>query len=228
MNDIVVATGWHSNGKSPNPGVSEKCYREDWLSMYWIEFNLSQIWPISTSLYISNCDVKPSCYDYFTNVSFASLANDYYHTRHDSWSSILSGAMYAYNNNLDLVYIEQDCFVWGLKKAIRWAQEQESVPWFYGYDPNLNTVNRTWAEYSFLYVAKDCTQHFIEMILSRKLDRITGKVPERLMHEVFGDYASCWPFGYGRMPVQDWNQDTFYKQQLTDADILKFMGKLKN
>jgi len=221
MNDCVIATGWHSNGKSPNPGVSEKCYKANWLLEYWIPFNLSQIHPADTSLYVSDCLIKPLGYDSFSNISFASLANDHYHTRHDWWSSVLSGAMYAYNNNLHLVYVEQDCFVWGLDKAIRWALDQKAKI-CYGFG---NVSYRSgWSENSFTFVHKDFIDDFIIRAISSNADRSTDFVLEILFHELYKDVFTPWPFGYGRKPVQDWNHEIFYKQQLTNNDIDKFMS----
>ena len=117
-----------------------------------------------------------------------------------------------------MVYIEQDCFVHGLEKALEFAKDKKICYGFgeYSYNPD-------WAETSFVFVHKDFLDDFMIRILSSNADRETEFVTELLFHELFKDVFTPWPFGYGRKPVLDWNQEMFYKQQLTDKDIDKFL-----
>ena len=222
-NEIVIATGWYSSGKPTNPHTSARCYKDDWLNA-WYEFHEMQLSVKAFSLYASQCAVLPSyearlC---FQNISFAQLANDEYHTRHDWWSSVLSGAMYAYNNNLHFVYIEQDCLVKGLDKAIKWAIDTD-FPIYYGYGDN-SSFRYGWAENSFMFVRKGFLPTFISLIINSQADRAVRPILEMIFHELFMDYFKPWPFGHGRLPVSDWSLDCFYKQQLTDNEIDNFLA----
>ena len=218
---VCIATGWHSNGISPNEGVSESCYDFSWLSEWWT-VNKIQENCNAASLYVSQCQIYPNRKNVnrFANVSYAVLKNDTYHARHDSWSAMLSGAIYAYNNDLHLVYIEQDCFVHGLEKAIGIALAEDE-PIFYGYGENAS-AQQGWAEYSFIFVKRDFLPSFISLIINIEADRVTNPVPEIVFHDLFKDYFRPWPFGYGRLPVKNWQGEIFYKQQLSENDINKF------
>lgn len=219
--NIVITTGWHSSGKSPNVGTSQKVYQKEWLAQ-WLDYHTVN--NAAYSIYISKCPVFPDGCNKFNNISVATLANNYYHTRHDWSSSVLSGALYAYNNNLDFVYIEQDCFVYGLEKAVSWAK-QEKVNIAYGTDQHA--FAQGWAENSFTFVDRQFVPTFIERIVSTQIDRISKRFIELLITDLFGEDVTPWPFGFGRKLVTDWTQEIFYKQQLTDDDINRFMD-LKN
>ena len=222
--DIVIATGWYSDGMSTNANTSKRCYDADWLNEWW-EFHDEQMFSSSAksySLYVSKCKIFPGAgaRTGFANFSIANLPNAKYHTRHDWWSSLLSGAMYAYNNDLHLVYIEQDCFVWGLDKAIEYALI-EDFPLYYGFGEYSFAPG--WAENSFMFVKREFLPTLISLIINSQADRAVRPILEIIFHELFGDYFKAWPFGYGRKEVTNWKQDIFYKQQLTDIEIDKFM-----
>jgi len=142
-----------------------------------------------------------------------------YHTRHDWWSSFLFGAMYAYNNNMHLVYIEQDCLVKGLDKAVEFAIDS-GKSMFYGYGEY--SFQKGWAEQSFVFVKNTVLNNVINRILYCEVDREPRPLPEQLFHELFNDAFTEWPFGYGRKPVTDWDAPIFYKQQITQEELIKF------
>ena len=223
MSEIVIATGWYSDGTPTNQQTSGKCYKAGWIDQ-WFDFHRAQLSYITeNSIYVSDCKELISVFDLdeFDNISFGVMPNDKYHTRHDWWSSVLSGAMYAYNNDLHLVYIEQDCFVWGLDKAIKFAVES-GKPFYYGYGDV--SYSPGWAENSFTFVNAKYLPEFISIVLKNGLDKWTRPVLEIIFHEAFKEVFTPWPFGYGRKPVQDWTLPIFYKQQLTDSEIDKFMA----
>jgi len=219
MDNLCIATGWHSNGVPANPMTAIDVYRPDWL-VKWDELNHLPV-AVPKILYISECSVMPydTALELFNSVNYAVLANSYYHTRHDWSSSMLTGMMYAYNNNLDLVYIEQDCLVKNVAKAVQWARGN-AAKMVYGFGEV--SYSPTWAEHCFVYISRNYVEDALIKALYYKIDREAKVFIEVLWHELYREDSIYWPFGYGRKRVLDWNTDVFYKQQITSEDLEMF------
>ena len=218
MNEkICLSTGWYSNGKPTNKKSAPKMYDSGWFRK-WRAFHKTSMLFDATTLYESNCQyqVHPYLSQAFTAHALGTKTE--YHTRHDWWSSFLFGAMYAYSNNMHLVYIEQDCLVKGLDKAVELAIESDK-PMFYGYGEY--SFQKGWAEHSFVFVKNTFVDIAISRILDCKLDREARPLPEKLFHSMFNDAFTPWPFGYGRKPVADWDSPILYKQQITPEELVK-------
>ena len=224
MNNLVIGTGWYSNGISHNKGVSNKCYQPNWLNI-WREYHQKQSDEyINFTVYVSRCNIWPTkkFIDQFSASAVSLIENDRFNTRHDSWSAMLHGAIQAYNNDCDFVYIEQDCFVKGLQGATVWAKANKAKI-CYGFGEYAMQPNS--AEYSFVYVDKKYIGDFISGIVTVCPDRQANILPERAFHMMFGEEFTAWPFGYGRKTVKNWDEPIFYKQQLTDEELRRFLNE---
>jgi hypothetical protein len=220
MKDCVIATSWYSSGKPTNATSAARIYEPEWFKL-WQRYHGA---PAAYSVFISNCAVIPNVFG-FHDISYAVVNNVKYHSRHDWWSGLLSGAMYAYNNGLDLVFIEQDCFVHGLQKAIDWAREQKAKI-CYGFD-NYVCYAPGWAESSLTYVDRTYLCDFIYKVMQTEGDREKRYYCEKIFQALYEKDFTPWPFGYGRKKVLNWKAPIFYKQQLTNDEIDKFL-ELKN
>jgi hypothetical protein len=188
-------------------------------------------------IYISDCDIKPTgdigiatkkeenvtivIVDSPTNVRLLPY-------RHDGIASMLVAAAYALANDMDLCYIEQDCLVYGLDKAVKMAQEQCGM--WYGFGEN-SSYKPGWAANSFLYVSNGYLLPFLERMHRIKNWPDGVNKLEQAFHEVMvwssGINFKYWPFGCDRLRPIPWDQEIFYAQQLNDEELDKFTSKLK-
>ena len=148
---------------------------------------------------------------------------------HSSYSGYMLAATYALANDMDWCYIEHDCLVFGLDKALAWARGN-GIKLAYGYDPYTRTPG--WVEQSFQFVANAYLPTYLERMTHSRLHEDTSDTtPELLYAELFEDDASHWPNGYGRTRPAgmglDWpllvKDEWFYAQQLTDGEIDGFL-----
>ncbi|MDZ7376046.1 MAG: hypothetical protein ONB13_05450 [candidate division KSB1 bacterium] len=175
---------------------------------------------------ISNCEILPDqdtfCdgkWEYIFGHDDASLLPH----SHDFHAAILMGLQYAACYQMDFLYIEQDCIAFGLDKMIAWAQENigdKLIIYGFGewsYQPG-------WAEQSLMYIPNHAIQTVISIMLAAAVHTQQHTVPEVLWHNLFRNYMIAWPFGYGRHPVRNWNDPMFYRQQVSDIDISRFLS----
>jgi len=230
MNPLIISTGWYADNRGHNnPGASKMLYRPDWFGKYWfpmisMSMELEKL-PEALFVYESNCEVRCDLTEIPVTVHVERVRNltpaiqqDH---RHDWFCSVMMGAEYALCNGCDLVYIEQDCFVKGLWKAIAYAQ---GIGHIYGYGRECS-MGSGWAENSFMYVANDFLPEFLMVLNNRRWFEGKGSpMPEVMWHEVFKNYdeVSFWPFGVGRKRPIPWEDEIYFAQQLTDGEIEKF------
>lgn len=220
MNRICLASGWCAFKKSRGDTAGwPHQYDPGYLKNVWKPQIEKFIKPDEYFIYISDCDIYPDTFN--ANVVYGhDYAGELCH-RHDWYSSVMMGAQYAFCNSMDFVYIEQDCMVHGLDKALEWAQGEKMC---YGFGPNASLFPE-WAEHSFVYIGLD---YIPEMLYKINLPQIhthidtAGRVPETIWHRMFKDVATFWPFGYGRKRPIDFNQEVFYAQQLSEKEIAEF------
>jgi hypothetical protein len=221
MKDVCISTGWYSDGTPTNSHTAPELYKADWLNE-WRELNGLHGENVAFSVYASKCAVAPVVN--WANVHQAVLPTDYFFRRHDWASSLITGALYAYNNNLDLLYIEQDCLVKNVDYVLDWARsERANIVYGYG----VYSFKPGWSEQCLIYIAREYLSHFIVQFIGMKLDRQTFDFPEVIFHRLYKDDADFWPFGYGRKPVDDWSGECFYKQQITPEELNRFRAKCK-
>jgi len=215
---VCLGTGWFSDGTPTNPQTAPEMYKRGWFEQ-WRNFHKAYEFFDATTIYESECKIHIRDYIQECFTAHAIGTKTEFHTRHDWWSSFLFGAMYAYSNDMHYVYIEQDCLVKGLDKAVEMAIQSDKNM-FYGYGDY--SYREGWAEHSFVFVKNSIVDIVIERILNCNLDRARRPLPEQLFHSIFKDIFEPWPFGYGRHEVKDWGAPIFYKQQITPDELIKF------
>ena len=134
----------------------------------------------------------------------------------------MMGAQYALCCGCDFVYIEQDCLVYGLDRALAWAQGRDMV---YGYGDPCQIIDG-WAEHSFFFVSSGYIPNMLTAMNTQRVHETVGyPLPEIWWHNTFGSIADFWPFGYGRKRPIKWDGEAFYAQQLTDDELRGFLVK---
>lgn len=237
MNNIIIGTGWCAREEGHNnPKVSKILQQPDYLDKVWRAYIEAFVKPYKYFLYVSNCDIKPklsmwmrrNC-ETVRNVK-PERGQDH---RHDWCASLMMGAEYALCNGCDFVYIEQDCLVYGLDKALEWAYGQNANI-AYGFGENCSFY-KGWSESSFFYVHNGFLPFFLDLFNRSRVHEWTkSPVPEVWWTNMFTRIVDWhvfrvkhWPFGYGRKRPIDFDEEVFYAQQLTDGELNNFMKKLK-
>jgi len=231
---VCVGTGWYSDNErrnKTNPACAAEFFAPDYLWRVWLPHVTNSIEPGAIFVYESICELPltnpPENIEVIrgkrSNASRPYLRDE----PHDWGASIMMGAQYAYCNEMDFVYFEQDCLCYRLDKALEWARGKNLI---YGFGPSASW-QPGWAELSFIYVAYNFIPLFMKRLYNFKLhiwnndfDRV--KHPEICIHKLFRDDAEYWPFGYGRVLPIDWNQEVFYAQQMQAGDLRRFKGKV--
>lgn len=232
---VCIGTGWYSDNErknKTNPLCSALYFDPDYLWDVWMPHVKCFVEPGAIVVYESVCELPlkalPSGVEIITgkreNVSRPYLLGH----PHDWGASIMMGAQYAYCNEMNFIYFEQDCLCYRLDKALEWAEGKNLV---YGFGP-LTSWQPGWAELSLIYVSCNFIPLFMRRLYEFQLhiwnfDFNRVKHPEICIHRLFQDVAEYWPFGYGRLPI-DWSQEVFYAQQMLDADLNKFKEKVLN
>jgi len=212
--DVCIGTGWYSDNERRNmnnPYCSSRFFDSDYLWKVWKPLVEKFVIPGAYILYESKCEVSidtpPSDVEHIKgkreNVSRPYILG----CPHDWGSSIMLGAQYAYCNEMDFIYFEQDCLVWGLNDAIKWAKHN-SVNIAYGFG-ELSSWQPGWAELSFIYIKYSFIPEFLRRLFNlechiwnRQFENT--KHPEISIHKTFEDVVTYWPFGYGRLDI-DWD-----------------------
>lgn len=235
---VCVGTGWYSDNERRNK-TNSTCAAEffdpNYLWRVWLPHVLRSIKPGAIFIYESICELPLAQQPWRvaekveivkgrrSNVSRPYLLGD----PHDWGASIMMGAQYAYCNEMDFVYFEQDCLCYSLDKALEWASGRNLV---YGFGP-LTSWQPGWAELSLIYVSYTFIPLFMRYLYDFKLhiwnrdfDRV--KHAEICIHRLFRGIAEHWPFGFGRNVPIDWDQKVFYAQQMTAENLEKFKKKV--
>jgi len=224
--NLCIGTGWCAHKEGHNNKERSKLQNYPaWLEGYWRRHIEAQIRPDALILYYSRCDIPADVLDWENNLGeevilSKSRARELPY-RHDWSASVLHGALYAYCNNMDYLYIEQDCMVHNIPAALEFAKNH---PMCYGY--GKYSMYPGWAENCLIFVRRDSLSKFIARMVScgiKDLDG-SGTLVEQLFHNKFCDMMEPWPFGYGRIRPIDFTQPVFYAQQLTDTEIAQFMA----
>jgi len=224
--ELCIGTGWCAQNEGHNnPQRSKLQNSPEWLENYWRPHIEAQIEPSAWVLYHSDCDIVVSQRefnaDYGEQFLASSVSARSLPYRHDWAASVLHGAIYAYCNRMDYLYIEQDCMVHNLPVVLGFARNHQMC---YGY--GKFSMYPGWAENSLMWVRNDALQAFICRMLTSQIKDCDGKerVIETVFHNYFCNMFTPWPFGYGRIRPIDFSQQAFYAQQLTDQEIAQFMA----
>ena len=222
MNDLIIGTGWHATRNSPrNSNASKRIYQADYLEKVWKQYIERFVNPKGYFVWQSDCEIEPWT-DRGVQLIKSMNPEDGHHNR-DYQASYLAGAMYAYLNQCNFVYIEQDCLVYGLDKAIKWATGKKIV---YGNTRQSGVAG--WAETSFTYISWKYLPEFIKRCQSVDWCFWTHRhddppFAEPTWESLFKNDAEYWPFGSGRARGIKFDSDIFYAQHLTDKELDKFL-----
>jgi len=216
---LCIGTGWCAQREGHNnPLRSELQNSPWWLHKYWLLHIDAQIKEFTPVLYHSDCDIWADTHHQDNNFEmfFSSIPARDLPYRHDWAASVLHGALYAYCNGMDYLYIEQDCLVHNLPAVLEFAQHHDMC---YGY--GKYSMYPGWAETSLVWVKHSSLDRFIARMVTSGIKDLDGKgtVTEQFFHAKFCDMMEPWPFGYGRIRPIDFTQPVFYAQQLTDQEI---------
>jgi len=231
---ICVGTGWYSDSErrnKTNPTCAREYFDPNYLWDVWYPHIKKSITQEAIFIYESVCELYltdiPSDVELITGIR-SEVSRPYKKDEpHDWGASIMMGAQYAYCNELDFIYFEQDCLCYGLDLALEYAKGKNLV---YGFG-SLASWLPGWAELSMIYIDYDFIPLFMRRvhdfnlhIWNRDFDRI--KHPEICIHEIFRDVASYWPFGHGRLTPINWDQEVFYAQQMDSENLHMFIDKV--
>lgn len=226
--NLCIGTGWCAQKEGHNNSSRSKLQNSpEWMERHWRPHIEAQIMPDAWVLYESRCDIPPKM-DLWgaligeEHILALAKARDLPY-RHDWVTSALLSASYAYSNNMDFLYIEQDCMVHNLPAVLEFARNHQMC---YGY--GKYSLYGGWAENSLVWVRNDGLAKFIFRLLSGNMKNIDGKKEkqEQVFHRYFENMAESWPFGFGRIRPIDFSQPVFYAQQLTDIEIDRFKDAL--
>ena len=231
--NVLISTGWCAQNEGHNNPLRSKLQNEStYLGSVWLPYILKQIEPGAINIYVSKCDTPPAtgllrCNN--LNVVWSHRDARKLAYRHDWSASIISGAAYAMANDMDLLYVEQDCLAYGLADIVRYAQTS-SPAMMYGFGDNASWAPG-WAENSLTFVSSKLLPPFI-WAMNEIRNCTDGDVKfEHAFHNVLmagelSEYFHPWPFGCGRKRPVPFDQENFYAQQLTDEDLDGFLTKL--
>ena len=229
MKKLLVGTGWcaHFEGHN-NPRRSARQNEPSFFYDYWQRTIFKQIEHPIFSLYQSQCDNKiGGVIDSLFSLSFATTHAKELPYRHDWAASNITAAAYAYANDMDYLFVEQDCLVVGLDKVVDMAREKGGI--WYGFGPNAS-YRPGWAENCLIYVDNALLLAFIRAMHAIK-DTPDGKpFLEQRFHEELSrceGHIHFWPFGCGRLRPIPWEEEIFYAQHLTDEELDKFKERLQ-
>jgi len=214
----LISCTWHSN-KERKIEWSKRFYEERYLVNVRFQHIRKQINDYINFIYIS--DTNNTIYPLVEDKTIYVYGQQHeFKKHHDSFAGMAIAAQYAYSNNMHYCYIEHDCLVYGLDKAIEFGKKH-SICYGYGdvsYSPE-------WAEQSFVFVNNEFLPEFISRLNKANMNKEMAQFPERVWQTTFKDIFTAWSFGYGRKRPIDWNQEVFYAQQLTDEEIKQFLEK---
>lgn len=225
MRGVCVGTGWYADSKGHNNRqVDPRMQSVNYLRNIWYPHITKQIDPSACVIYQSDCELKAFVVHEkkVTVMQGVRPANQPKHN--DAAASMMASAMFAYCNQLDFVFIEQDCLVWGLREAILWARGKDIV---YGVTPYSDDLSR--GENSFVFISYEYISEFLNIMFRLKwhIWGIDKDFPECIWDDTFKQVGARWPFGYGRKRPINFDLPMFYAQQLTDVELKQFLTLLR-
>jgi hypothetical protein len=228
MRKLLIGTGWCAHKEGHNdPRRSERQNDPDYLKNFWLPAVKRQVNSF-LFLYHSICNaVLVDEAKYFNNVIYSDEYAKLLPYRHDWAASNITAAAYAYANDMDYLFVEQDCLVVGLDKAVTLAREKGGI--WYGYGDNAS-YRKGWAENCLIYVDNALLLAFIRAMHAIKDTQDGEPFLERRFHEELSKcegHIHYWPFGCGRLRPIPWNEEVFYAQHLTDEELDKFKERLQ-
>jgi len=221
MRKVVIGTGWYADEKGHNnKNVALYVQNSTFFREMWIPHIRKQLKEQlgAIVIYQSDCTRKIFSTGDKDVILIQGLRAPDQHHHNDSGATQMSGAMYALCNEMDYVFVEQDCFILGFSGALSWARQNfVSVAFsMHNYSQDLSR-----GEHCFMYVSYEYLKTYITKLMNanwHKWDEGRG-FPELHVVDMFGNDAARWPFGYGRKRPINWNDHILYLQQPTEDDL---------
>ena len=223
---LLISTGWYSDTERHRNynQRSQLTFASNWFCDYWMPYIERFVVPDRYFIYSCDCPVKPMFYKLDRiEIVYASRNAKLLSHRHGFHAGVMLGLQYALCEGLDFLYIEQDCFVYGLDKMVDWARTHiHDKLIVYGWQPWW--FNPGWAEQSLMFVPNQAIPTVLWIINTARVHENNVGIPEVNWHNLFQNAFVKWPVGYGRCAVSDWDGSMFFKQQLTDKEVERFWG----
>lgn len=238
----VIGTGWWCDGTGQHAGStlahnrSADLIREKHFFGLWYHFVTKYTNPSKIIIVDSNSPVKPDLPD-DPRIEFLSLQENFGHYRDCDVRRMcgvervhLGCAMYAYINDCDLVYIEQDCLVIGEDWVEHCMAHMRKGKIMYGHGKGTPQPQQQ----SLVIVKREFIPEFMSRLIHhfnvarRKLIKGVerGRVsPERRWHKAFRWDVDYIPFGHGRARPLDMTDRYFYAQHWTEHEIEQLLKR---
>lgn len=224
----VIGSGWWCDGNR-HPGTNIKQISDFAIgpnfSKHWLACIDKYLSPTKILIVDSNSPIKPNIPLHRSDIEYLSLDQNYGHvshcrTKYCGWTrAFLAGAFYAYTNDADFVFLEQDLLFKGdIVQAAFDNIDKMGANYSHGiWNHNLRT------EISFLVIKKDA---ILDVIYAYTLFE-ESDIQIRPEHKFF-DMSKRMkftpiPFEFGRRRPLDFNQDIMYAQKMADEDIKQFV-----
>jgi hypothetical protein len=233
---LLIGSSFCGHNEGNNPNVSPEVFEDGWMKDEWSGFIELYLFRPKYFIYHSNCDRIGCDRDFGESLSrngevvWATHYVKERDHRFDYHGALLMCAMYAYANDLDLLWIEQDCIVYRLDEVVRYCQQvgMENGKLIYGYGEKVS-LHPNWAEQSLIYIPHRFTGEAIKRMIEADIQRKTNPVPEITFHSYFGD-CYHFPFGFGRVRPDGWEktEEPFFIQQPTQKELDIMRKKILN
>lgn len=225
----IISSGWWCDQTHVHPGslrnASDNRIRSKEFFDVWYDCIKAFTCPEKIIVIDSASPIKPRIHQ---DVEFVSLKRNFLHaegcdTRLTGWTrAFLTGAFYALMNDTDYsVFVEQDCALVGggiVEQAIA-EMEGRRKKISYGRLEGMGS----YIEQSFVIIKKDYILEFVEKYLSiPQSDNVFAGICPELKFRMINDEDSLWcplPFGYGRNRPVNFQDATFYMQQMTTDEL---------
>jgi len=240
-NKVCVGTGWYSDnegGKRGESELAEKLFTPSYLSEIFVPRIQRSLNPRAIHIYASECETPlnpiPEGCEVVKGKRIAkrntTIGEKPYKigAAHDWGAAMMTGAMFAFVNNLNYFFVEQDCLVHNFKRVYEISKEM-GAPIIYGFG-GLSSFITGWAEPSLTFVNYKFLQEFMNRLCkglwhewNMGFERFAN--PERQFHNTFADVAEYWPFGYGMKRPIDWSKEVFFAQRFDTLNFETFISK---
>ena len=239
-NKVCVGSGWYSDEKGGQRGshqLASGLFLPEYFSDIFVPRIINALHPEAIHIYESNCEIPmdpvPAGIELVRGKRNAKRDVDpdrvkpyEYGAAHDWGSAFIQGAMFAFNNNMDYFFVEQDCLVHNFKKVLSIAHEMDA-PIIYGYGDKAS-YKSGWAEPSLTFVSYSFLPEFIKRMMygkwhmwNKNFDKV--KNPEIQFHRTFDDVSEAWPFGCGMLRPVPWKKEVYFAQRFDAPNFVKFL-----
>lgn len=234
----VIGSGWfcdgtgkHAGSIQPHMQSADDCRRRDFHHV-WYHFINKYTNPAKILIVDSNSPVKPPINRNDERIEYLDLDRNFGHAvsadknlSMSGWErAVIMGAMYALLNEMDFVYVEQDCLVVGSNWVDYCRNRMNKKKIMFG--SGAGTFQRI--QQSLFLVDVEYIPEFLNVSINPKTggvqrvfnrNRLKHENPESRWYRYFSKHADYLPFGSGRARPIPTNDDYFYVQHLTNPEL---------